>query len=154
MMCSWWACLMSDRFENWWYLCFTPSDIQYEMWTGSWWTCLMSDGLQKTVFHWWTCLMTDRHGNWWALCLTPSDKKQNNSNKNPKCFAVTSLLSRNNRCVLLWQTCFCHDKTFVATSIFLSQQKMCFVMTNVHLSWQTFVCHDKTFVYRRLPRRW
>ena len=54
---------------------------------------------------------------------------------------------------------FCQDKTFVATntclwqqifvvaSIFLSQQKMYFVMTNPCLSRTTHVCHNKTFVH-------
>ena len=36
------------------------------------------------------------------------------------------------------------------TSIFLSRQKMCFVVTNTCLSQQTCVCHDKTFVATKM----
>ena len=78
----WWTCLMSDGGQAgmeidhiyvwhqmtlnlkcgpiagehiWWsYLCLTPDDIEFEMWTDSWWTCLMS-----LVRCWWTCLMSD-----------------------------------------------------------------------------------------------
>ena len=43
--------------------------------------------------------------------------------------------------VSMGQKYLCHDKTFVLTSILLSQQKMCFVTTNTCLSWQNFCCN-------------
>ena len=43
------------------------------------------------------------------------------------------------------KTC-CRDETSVVTSILLSPQKTCFVVTNTRLLRQTRICHDKTFV--------
>ena len=37
---------------------------------------------------------------------------------------------------------FCHNKSFVVTSLLLSRQKY-FVNTNIILSWQAYFCHDK-----------
>ena len=49
-----------------------------------------------------------------------------------------------------WQTEFCCNKSFVATSILLSQRKTCFIRTNTRLSRQTCICHDKTFVSTKI----
>ena len=51
-------------------------------------------------------------------------------------FVVTKVLSR--------QTYFFHNKTFIMTSILLSHQKMCFVMTNVFCCDKRVFCHDKS----------
>ena len=64
----------------------------------------------------------------------------------PKLLSWQAYFCRNKRCVLQRPTHVCHYKTFVMTSLLLSQQKMCFATTNTRLSLQNF-CHDKlTFV--------
>ena len=52
---------------------------------------------------------------------------------------------RDKTCLLLWQKYACQDKTFVATSMLLSQRKMC-------LSWQKF-SRDKNDTCGS-PRQW
>ena len=81
--------------------------------------------------------------------------------------AATSIIFVTTK-VLLQQTRVCHDKTgllpqqkyarvccdkniFVAASTLLLRQKMCFIMTNIHLWCQTRICGDKhVFVATKL----
>ena len=79
-------------------------------------------------------------------------------------FVVTKVLSRQTRAccdkkrllsqqkyALSRQNLFSRDKhNLVATSILLSRQKTCFVVTNTCLSLQTHVCHNKSFVTTKM----
>ena len=56
--------------------------------------------------------------------------------------AATKLLSQQNY-ICCDHFCCCCDKNFVMTSILLSWQKTCFVVTKVSLSQQNYVCRDK-----------
>ena len=56
-----------------------------------------------------------------------------------KTFVATKFCSDK---YLSCQTCFCPNKSFVATSLVLSREKTCFLATNTCLSRQN-VCHNK-----------
>ena len=74
-----------------------------------------------------TCLLWQTHVCHDKTCLLLQQKYASCN----KTFVTTKYFCCDK--YLSWQTCVCCDKSFVVTGIFLSWQKMCFVMTNICL---------------------